>query len=124
MENQDKPIAEETELELTLDVSNSAATMMTLQLERRGTPAAAIRFGIRGGGCTGFSYLFEYEDGEGRKNDHCFEFFGVRVIVDAKSMLYVGGTRIDFETGMRGHGFRFENPRVSDACGCGESITF
>lgn len=116
--------AVEAEPALSISVTKRAALMMQRQLEKRGTPAAAIRFGIRGGGCTGFSYLFEFEDGSGRKNDHSFEFFGVRVLVDAKSMLHVAGTEIDFETGIRGHGFRFSNPQVSDACGCGESITF
>ena len=108
----------------TLFVTERAAAVMRKQLQKRGTPQASIRFGIRGGGCTGYSYMFQFEDGEPRKNDHVIDAFGVRVFVDPKSMLLVKGTRIDFETGMRGHGFKFENPNVEDSCGCGESIAF
>ena len=117
-------VAEGLETPDTLFVSERAAAVMRKQLEKRGTPHGAIRFGIRGGGCTGYSYMFQFEDGEPRKSDHVVDAFGVRVFVDPKSMLLVKGTRIDFETGMRGHGFRFENPNVQDSCGCGESIAF
>ena len=105
-------------------VTSSAAKIMRDQLARRGTPKAAIRFGIRGGGCTGYSYLFEFADGEPRASDHVIIKDGVRLYVDPKSMLLLKGTEIHFETGIRGHGFRFTNPNVKDSCGCGESIAF
>jgi iron-sulfur cluster assembly protein len=108
----------------TIEVTARAAKVMRGQLEKRGTPGGAIRFGIRGGGCTGYSYMFQFEDGEPRKSDVVIDAFGVRVFVDPKSMLLIKGTKIDFETGMRGHGFKFDNPNVDDSCGCGESITF
>ena len=59
-----------------------------------------------------------------RETDHVTYQDGVRVLVDPKSMRFLKGTTIHFETGMRGHGFNFENPNVDDSCGCGESITF
>ncbi len=108
----------------TVIVTARAAKVMRDQLVKRGTPTGAVRFGIRGGGCTGYSYMFQFEDTEPRANDHVVEAFGVRVFVDPKSMLLVKGTKIDFETGIRGHGFKFDNPNVSDSCGCGESIGF
>lgn len=108
----------------TLVVTSRAAKVMREQLARRGTPQAAIRLGIRGGGCTGYSYLFEFEDREPRASDHVLVKDGVRVVVDPKSMLLLKGTEVDFETGMRGHGFKFTNPNTVGACGCGESITF
>jgi iron-sulfur cluster assembly protein len=107
----------------TLDITSRAAKKMRDQLKSRGTPEAFIRFGIRGGGCTGFSYMFEFSD-QKRDSDHVFEKDGVSVLVDPKSMTLVRGTTLDFETGIRGHGFKFENPNVSDACGCGESVSF
>ena len=119
--------AAETKTEAeTLFVTERAAAVMRKQLQKRGTPQASIRFGIRGGGCTGYSYMFQYEDGPPRKNDVVIttEAFGVRVYLDPKSLVLVRGTRIDFETGMRGHGFRFENPNVQNSCGCGESVSF
>lgn len=111
---------------LALVVTARAAKVMRDQLVKRGTPDAAIRFGIRGGGCTGYSYMFQYEDGPPRANDTVVvtEAHGVRVYVDPKSLVLVRGTRIDFETGMRGHGFRFDNPNVDSSCGCGESVSF
>jgi len=107
-----------------LSITARAAKVMREQLQRRGTPQAAIRLGIRGGGCTGYSYLFEFADAGARPNDHVFEQDGVSVVVDPKSMILLDGTEVDFETGIRGHGFRFTNPKVKDSCGCGESITF
>jgi iron-sulfur cluster assembly protein len=109
---------------MTVVVTERASGVMRKQLEKRGTPQGAIRFGIRGGGCTGYSYMFQFEDGDPRPNDHVIDAHGVRVFVDPKSMLLIDGTKIDFETGMRGHGFRFDNPNVQDSCGCGESIAF
>ncbi len=108
----------------TVTVTARAAKVMRAQLDKRGTPSGAIRFGIRGGGCTGYSYMFQFEDGEPRASDHVIDAYGVRVYVDPKSMVLVKGTRLDFETGIRGHGFRFENPNVGDSCGCGESVSF
>jgi iron-sulfur cluster assembly protein len=109
-----------------LVVTARAAKVMREQLVKRGTPDAAIRFGIRGGGCTGYSYMFQYEDGEPRKNDLVIttDAHAVRIYLDPKSLVLVRGTRIDFETGMRGHGFKFENPNVQSSCGCGESVGF
>jgi iron-sulfur cluster assembly protein len=110
---------------LPLEVTARAAKVMRGQLDKRGTPQAAIRYGIRGGGCTGYSYMFQYEDGPPRAKDTVVEAaFGVRLLVDPKSLLLVRGTKIDFETGMRGHGFRFTNPNIDSSCGCGESISF
>ena len=108
-----------------MTVTSAAAEVMRGQLLRRGTPDAAIRFGIRGGGCTGYSYVFEFSDKPPRKNDHVIEAdHGVRVFVDPKSMIYLEGTTIHFEKGMRGHGFQFDNPNVKNDCGCGESVSF
>lgn len=105
-------------------ISARAAKVMQQQLIKRGTPEAAIRLGIRGGGCTGYSYLFEFADQGPRPNDHVFEKDGVTLVVDPKSFVLLDGLALDFETGIRGHGFRFDNPNVTDSCGCGESISF
>jgi iron-sulfur cluster assembly protein len=119
---QAQPITTETP---TLILTADAAEVMRGQLQKRGTPDAAIRFGIRGGGCTGYSYVFEFSDKPPRKNDHVITApNGVRVYVDPKSMIYLEGTTIHFEKGIRGHGFQFDNPNVKSDCGCGESISF
>jgi iron-sulfur cluster assembly protein len=90
-----------------------------------GKAAQGLRIGIRGGGCTGFSYLFEWADGPPAATDKVFEFEdGVRLFIDKKSYLFLDGTELDFVTSMMGYGFKFNNPNVKGACGCGESVQF
>ena len=105
-------------------ITESAANEIKKQQAKRGSPTAAIRVGIRGGGCTGFSYMFEWADGEPRATDKVFAEHGVRLYVDPKSFVYLRGTALDFVTSMMGHGFKFNNPNVKGECGCGESVQF
>lgn len=107
-----------------LEITARAAKVMHQQLVRRGTPDACVRLGIRGGGCTGYSYQFEFADDGPRDTDHVFEQGEVRLVVDPKSMVFLEGTTLDFETGIRGHGFKFQNPNAQGSCGCGESVQF
>jgi iron-sulfur cluster assembly protein len=109
----------------TIAISKNAADAIQQQRVKRGTPDAAIRVGIRGGGCTGFSYLFEWDDNkEPRASDKVFTAHGVVLYVDPKSFVYLRGTELDFVKSMMGHGFKFNNPNVKGACGCGESVQF
>ena len=78
----------------------------------------------RGGGCTGFTYLFEWDDAEPKEHDKVFRKDGVVVYVDPKSLVYLQGTELDFHRGMMGHGFKFNNPNAKGSCGCGESVQF
>lgn len=107
---------------MSVTVTERAVKYMAQDLHKRGIPEACVRFGVRGGGCTGYSYVFEYCDAP-RDSDSVFEFGEVRLIVDPKSLKLLEGTVIDFETGIRGHGFSFDNPNVHRNCGCGESFT-
>jgi len=105
-------------------ITADAAGEIRRQCAKRGTPNAAIRVGIRGGGCTGFSYLFEWDDKEPRQSDKVFTGHGVKLYVDPKSFVYLRGTELDFVTSMMGHGFKFNNPNAKGSCGCGESVQF
>src|SRR5580765_985033 len=80
-----------------------------------------LRVGIRGGGCTGFSYLFEWSDNEPRPEDKVlsFEEGDVRVLVDPKSFIYLDGSTLDFSSTLVARGFKFVNPNVKGECGCG-----
>ena len=90
-----------------------------------GKQAQGLRIGIRGGGCTGFSYLFEWADDPPRSTDKVFDFGeDVRIFVDPKSLVYLNGTELDFVTSMMGYGFKFQNPNTKGSCGCGESVQF
>ena len=107
-------------------VTAAAAEEIRRQREKRGTPNARIRIGVRGGGCTGFTYVFEWAD-EVRPTDSEFsgpDGTGVAIVVDPKSLVYLGGMTLDFVRGMMGHGFKFENPNAKGSCGCGESVQF
>ena len=83
---------------------------------------AFLRMGVRGGGCSGMTYDLQF-DSELRKHDKQFEVDGVKVVVDAKSYLYLNGTTLDYVTqGLTG-GFTFVNPKAKSSCGCGTSFT-
>ena len=107
-----------------IQITEAAAREIKRQRDKRGKPDSAIRIGIRGGGCTGFSYLFEWDDKEPRETDKVFEQHGVKLVVDPKSYIYFQGTELDFVSSMMGHGFKFNNPNVKGSCGCGESVQF
>jgi iron-sulfur cluster assembly protein len=106
-------------------VTQAAADEIRRQRDKRGTPEARIRVGVRGGGCTGFTYVFEWAD-HIRPTDSEFKAEGtdVGIVVDPKSLVYLGGMTLDFVRGMMGHGFKFNNPNAKGSCGCGESVQF
>jgi iron-sulfur cluster assembly protein len=115
------PVVGKKEIALT----QSAADEIKRQRDKRGTPNARIRVGVRGGGCTGFTYVFEWAD-EIKPTDK--EFKGpdgdIGIVVDPKSLVFLGGMTLDFVKGMMGHGFKFNNPNAKGSCGCGESVQF
>ena len=104
-------------------ISDKAAAEVKKQAAKRGKPESALRVGIRGGGCTGFSYLFEWADGPPKTHDKVFEKDGIKLYVDPKSFVYLDGTELDFVTSMMGYGFKFNNPNVKSTCGCGSSFS-
>lgn len=104
-----------------VDLTPKAVEMAKKALERRGTPDAALRLGVRGGGCSGASYVIEFAD-KIRSRDHVFEFGDVKVVVDPKSLVYLRGSVLDYEVKLMSHGFKFQNPNEKKGCGCGESF--
>lgn len=85
-------------------------------------PNYALRVSVAGGGCSGLSYKLDFVP-EGTEKDKIFEQGGVRVVVDPKSMLYLTGLELDFEGGLNGKGFVFNNPNAKKSCGCGSSFS-
>jgi len=106
-----------------IEITEAAASEIAKQRAKRGTPDAMIRIGVRGGGCTGFTYVFEWAE-QTRPSDKVFSAHGVSIVVDPKSLVYLGGMQLDFVRGMMGHGFKFNNPNAKGSCGCGESVQF
>lgn len=80
-----------------------------------------VRLGVKGGGCSGFTYVMEFVTG-GKEGDSVFNEGQTPVFVDRKSMVYLQGIEIDFENDILNRGFRFNNPNAAQSCGCGTSF--
>lgn len=81
-----------------------------------------LRVGVKGGGCSGFSYILDLTETQ-KDTDELFEQHGVKIIVDPKSLLYLGGVTVDFKDEIMGRGFVFNNPNATASCGCGSSFS-
>lgn len=81
-----------------------------------------IRVGVKGGGCSGLSYVLDF-DSEMKPGDQEFEDKGVKIVCDRKSLLYLLGAELDHSDGLNGKGFEFRNPNAQRVCGCGESFS-
>ena len=111
-----------------LAVTPRAVEIIKKQIQKRGQPNTALRLGIRGGGCSGFSYVIEFHDGEPRPKDNVYDYVAedgtpVRVVVDKKSLVFLNGTTLDWEQTLMQQGFKFKNPNEKTSCGCGHSFT-
>lgn len=103
-------------------VSPEAAKQAKKMLANRGTPTALIRLGVKGGGCSGFSYVIQFENLPESRDLH-FEIDGVHILVDRKSILYLNGCTLDWEKSLMLQGFKILNPNEKSKCGCGHSFT-
>jgi iron-sulfur cluster assembly protein IscA len=104
-----------------ITLSDSAADRVKRFLINRGK-GVGLRLGVKTSGCSGMAYVLEFVD-EVNAEDQVFDDKGVKVIIDAKSLAYLDGTELDFVKEGLNEGFKFNNPNVKDACGCGESFT-
>jgi iron-sulfur cluster assembly protein len=123
LETEAAPSTDAPKSALTLGISDAAVDYAKKRLAQRGTPDAAIRLGVRGGGCSGFSYVIEFADDAPRDRDRVFEAGGVRFYVDKKSLVYLAGSMLDYEKTVVFQGFKFKNPQEASRCGCGHSFT-
>ena len=107
---------------MTVSLTESAAAHVQRMIEKRGR-GIGLRVGTKHSGCSGFAYVVDYAD-EINDDDMQFESFGVKVLVDSKSLPQLDGTEIDYvKANLLNEGFEFRNPRVKDMCGCGESFS-
>ena len=99
------------------------ATTKVKEIMAQQNPApAGLRVGVVGGGCSGFSYSMQFENSAGMM-DKVFSFDGLKVFVDATSVMYLNGCIVDYVETLEGAGFKFENPNVKSTCGCGSSFS-
>jgi iron-sulfur cluster assembly protein len=108
---------------MALVLSEAAAKQVRqLKAEKQLGDEVFLRMGVRGGGCSGMSYLLEF-DNELRPHDREFDVDGIRVVCDAKSYLYLNGTTLDYVRQGLQSGFTFINPQAKSSCGCGSSFS-
>ena len=105
---------------MTMTLTEKAALQIQRQLEKRGK-GIALRIGVKKVGCTGLAHTFDLIDEVG-PTDQSFESHGARIVVDAKSLEFLDGSRVDFVTDGLKQSFKFDNPNVDSQCGCGESF--
>ncbi len=112
----------ETQPKTAAPVLTSSAIAKVKEIMATQTPVpAGLRLSVVGGGCSGFQYSMAFENGAGMM-DKVFEFDGLKVYVDATSLMYLGGAHVDYIETLEGAGFKFENPNVKSTCGCGSSF--
>jgi len=107
---------------MAVTLTEKAATHSKNFIAKRGK-GVGLRLGVRTSGCSGMAYTLEFAD-EFNDTDSQFESFGVKVLVDPKSLVYLEGTELDFVREGLNEGFKFNNPNVKNSCGCGESVSF
>lgn len=110
-------------MEYSINITDKALIQIRSLLEKRKTPLAALRLGIKGSGCNGFSYALLFEDDKARAKDLEFSFGDIKVIVDCKSIIYLNGSELDFKSSLIEQGFIFNNPNVKSECGCKKSFS-
>ena len=82
-----------------------------------------LRVGVRQGGCSGMSYMMDFEDiSKVRADDEVYDYEGFKIVCDRKSILYLYGLQLDYSNAMIGGGFQFTNPNANQTCGCGKSF--
>jgi iron-sulfur cluster assembly accessory protein len=104
-----------------VNFTDSAIAKVKEIMAQQNPVPAGLRVGVVGGGCSGFSYNMSFENAAGMM-DKTFDFDGLKVFVDATSIMYLKGVNVDYIETIEGAGFKFDNPNVKSTCGCGSSF--
>ncbi len=111
-----------TQIEAPITLTDTAVKQIKTIREEQNIPEDhALRVGVTGGGCSGFSYVLGFD--VQKENDDAFEVKGVKVVMDRAHALYLLGMEIDWLEGLNNRGFSFNNPNASSTCGCGSSFS-
>ena len=106
---------------MTISISKEAADHVRDFAAQAGKPDAHIRVGVKGGGCSGLTYVLDLVD-EPHEDDKILEGHGMKLYVDRKSYVFLAGTVLEYSGGLNGKGFVFNNPNAKTTCGCGTSF--
>jgi len=107
--------------EQVIKLSDNAANRIKEIMSKADNSTIGVRVGVKSGGCAGMSYMMEYAK-EAKKNEEVIEDKGVKVFIDAKAIMYLLGTEMDYKTDKFSSQFVFKNPNETERCGCGESF--
>jgi len=111
-------------INITPKAVDKIVEMMVSSTSKAARQMPALRLGVQGGGCSGFSYSMQWDEDDQGPMDKMFTFDkGLRVIVDATSLMYLDGVTIDYLETLEASGFKFDNPNVKSTCGCGQSFS-
>jgi iron-sulfur cluster assembly protein len=106
-----------------IEISETAAKRIKFLMEKQGLNEGGLRVGVKGGGCSGMSYVFAWEK-EARAGDEVFNGpEGTKIFVDKKSHLFLNGCVLDYDTSLMSKGFVLSNPNAKSSCGCGQSFS-
>ncbi len=106
---------------MTITISADAAEHVRRFAAQSGKPEAGIRVGVKGGGCSGLTYVLDLVEGP-NENDKVIEDQGLKLYIDKKSYVFLAGTILEYSGGLNGKGFVFNNPNAKTTCGCGTSF--
>jgi iron-sulfur cluster assembly protein len=101
--------------------ARAAEEIRKIKLENKIPEAHALRLGVKGGGCSGMTYVLAFDESP-KERDMIYQLEGLTVHIDPKSQFYLSGTILDFSDGLNGRGFVFNNPNAARTCGCGHSF--
>ena len=109
---------------MPLNLTETAAKEIKDIIKQQGLPEenTRLRVGVKGGGCSGFSYMLDLTEEPKTEMDEEIECQGIKTLIDMKSYLYLNGVEIDFKDEVMGRGFVFKNPNATSTCGCGSSF--
>lgn len=112
---------EDTKIQLITLTPAAVKQLERIRIGENITDAQGLRVGVKGGGCSGFTYVLGFDDQE--EGDDVFEISGIKVFMKKAHGLYLMGMEIDFLDGLNNRGFSFNNPNAKDTCGCGTSFS-
>jgi len=111
----------DTQTPALVRVTPEAVVELKRLLSTEGEGKDGVRLGVKGGGCSGFSYVLDFD--AHRDGDNIVEHDGLKFFLDKKSTIYLKGIVLDYKSGLQGKGFVFQNPNATSTCGCGESFS-
>jgi iron-sulfur cluster assembly protein len=113
---------ETTQTGIILTESAAREIRNIIQAQELDADKVRLRVGVKGGGCSGFSYVLDLTESH-KDTDEIFEQHGIKIVCDPKSLLYLSGTTVDFKDEIMSRGFVFKNPNATSSCGCGSSFS-